>query len=161
MTRLDSVGQTMTLTGKPLGTNAKLDLAAYKGRITLIHYWATWCEPCKVDMAQLKELQAKYGKQGFELIGVNLDDKSETAIDFLTKNRLPSAQLHEVGGLDSRYANEMGIQNLPTMILIDEAGKVVNRGIHITELENELRKRIKTDTANAAPNPATKGKATK
>lgn len=147
VTRLDCVGRPITLTAKALGGNATVDLARYKGKTVLIHYWATWCEPCKVDMAQLKELQAKFGKQGFELIGVNLDEKTETAVEFLTANRLPWAQLHEPGGLESRLANEMGILNLPTMLLIDETGKVANRGIHITELDSELRKKFKLDQA--------------
>jgi thiol-disulfide isomerase/thioredoxin len=141
--RLDSVGQLMQLSGKAIGTTTNINLTAYRGRVVLIHYWATWCEPAKVDIAQLKELHSKYNRAGFELIGVNLDEQAATATDYLTKNRLPWAQLHEPGGLDSRLASEMGIMNLPTMILVDENGKVAHRGIHITELENDLQKRIR------------------
>ncbi|MDX1962282.1 MAG: thioredoxin-like domain-containing protein [Pirellulales bacterium] len=147
ITRLDCVGRQFNLAGKALGNGAAVDLAKYKGKVVLIHYWATWSEPCKVDLAQLKELQAKYGKQGFELIGVNLDENAETAVEFLTANRLPWVQLHEQGGLDSRLANEIGVLNLPLMLLVDETGKVANRGIHITELETELRKKLRLDQA--------------
>lgn len=161
ITRLDSVGQQMQLTGKAIGTTTPVNLTAYRGRVVLIHYWATWCEPAKVDMAQLKELHARYNRAGFELIGVNLDEQAATAVDYLTKNRLPWAQLHEPGGLDSRLAQELGIMNLPTMILVDETGKVAHRGIHITELESDLSKRLRgkeppaTATAPApAPAPA-------
>ena len=149
--RLDSVGQVMQLSGKAIGTGTNVNLSAYKGRVVLIHYWATWCEPAKVDIAQLKELHSKYNKAGFELIGVNLDEQAATAVNYLTTNRLPWAQLHEPGGLDSRLASEMGIMNLPTMILVDENGKVAHRGIHITELENDLQKRVR---AKEAANPA-------
>ncbi len=45
--------------------------------------------------------------------------------------------------MDSRLANEMGILTLPTMILVDDKGKVVNRNIHITDLETELKSRLK------------------
>ena len=99
----------------------------------LVHYWATWCEPCKTDFAQLKELYAKYGKGGFTLLGVNLDNNLSEATDYLSKNRLPWSQVWEQGGLDSRLANEMGILTLPTMILVDDKGKVINRNVHITE----------------------------
>ncbi len=143
MTRLDSFGQIMQLSGKAIGSGTNVNLTAYRGRVVLIHYWATWCEPAKVDIAQLKELHSKYNRAGFELIGVNLDEQAATATDYLTKNRLPWAQLHEPGGLDCRLASEMGIMNLPTMILVDENGKVAHRGIHITELENDLQKRIR------------------
>ncbi len=156
--RLDSVGQVLQLSGKAIGTTTTVNLSAYRGRVVLIHYWATWCEPAKVDMAQLKELHSKYNRAGFELIGVNLDEQAATAADYLTKNRLPWAQLHEPGGLDSRLASEMGIMNLPTMILVDENGKVAHRGIHITELENDLEKRLQAKQSQAtavtpAPQP--------
>jgi thiol-disulfide isomerase/thioredoxin len=140
--RLESVGKSISLRGKAV-TGETVDLSRLKGKVVLIHYWATWCEPCKVDIALLKELQTKYGKDGFALVGVSLDSESEELVDYLKRNRLPWPQLFEPGGLDSRYANELGILTLPTMILIDDTGKVVNRGIHITEVDHELKKLIK------------------
>jgi thiol-disulfide isomerase/thioredoxin len=138
LNRIDSVGRVIQLRGKTLDNKAD-DLAKYRGKYVLIHYWATWCEPCKTDFAQLKELYAKYGKSGFTLVGVNLDTNVADANEYLSKNRLPWSQLWEQGGLDSRLANEMGILTLPTMILVDDKGRVVNRNVHITELENDLK----------------------
>jgi thiol-disulfide isomerase/thioredoxin len=138
LVRIDSVGRPMQLRAKML-TGKPEDLANYRGKFVLVHYWATWCEPCKTDFAQLKELYAKYGKSGFTLVGVNLDNNMSDATDYLSKNRLPWSQVWEQGGLDSRLANEMGILTLPTMILVDDKGKVINRNVHITELENDLK----------------------
>jgi peroxiredoxin len=140
--RLESVGKSIELSGKSTD-GEQVDLATLKGKFVLIHYWATWCEPCKVDLASLKELQAKYAASGLAIIGVSLDTNRATLDDYLSKNHLPWPQLFEPGGLDSRYANEMGILTLPTMILIDADGHVVNRGIHISELDGELRTRLK------------------
>lgn len=137
--RLESVGKPMRLRGTTLQGSA-LDLSQYRGKTVLIQYWATWCEPCKVDMARLKELQAEYAKQGFVIIGVNLDNTREEVVSYVQAERIPWAQLHEPGGLESRLANEMGILTLPTMILVDPKGDVVSRNIHVTELESELRK---------------------
>lgn len=142
LTRLNSVGQPIQLRGRT-ATGQTDDLSKYRGKVVLIQYWATWCEPCKTDMAQLKELYAKYGKNGFAILGVNLDSNPADVRDYLTKNRLPWTQFWEEGGLDSRLANEMGILTLPTMILVDEKGKVVNRNMHITEVEGEIKSRIK------------------
>ncbi|MBL9123953.1 MAG: TlpA family protein disulfide reductase, partial [Planctomycetaceae bacterium] len=140
--RLTSVGKPIVLKGQ--GVDGKpVELAKYKGKVVLIHYWATWCEPCKADMAQLKELKAKYTKPGFELIGVNLDSNAKDVGEYLKQNRLPWAQIYEPGGLDSRLANELGILTLPTMILVDEKGNVVDRNIHVTQLDSELKKRLK------------------
>lgn len=140
--RLDSVGKPIELQGKDV-TGRAVDLAQYRKKLVLVHYWATWCEPCKAELATLKELQAKYGNQGFDLIGVSLDTNPEELASFLKQNRLPWAQIVEPGGLDGRLANELGVLTLPTMILVDEQGKVVDRNIHVTQLESELKKRLR------------------
>ncbi len=137
-TRLDSVGKEITLSGKtPDGKT--LNLSQYRGNVVLIQYWASWCEPCKTDMVMLKDLISRYGGDGFSVVGVNLDDRSQDMAAFLASNKLPWLQIHEEGGLDSRPANEMGILTLPTMILVDKKGQVVNRNVHVAELDKEVK----------------------
>ena len=71
--RLNSVGKTFELSGKGLDGRT-VDVAKFRGKITLVHYWATWCEPCKQDMVRLNELSSKYGRRGrLAIVGVNLD----------------------------------------------------------------------------------------
>ena len=140
--RLESVGKPITLQGKG-SSGGVVDLAKYRGKVVLIQYWASWCEPCKADMGTLKELVSKYGRHGFSVIGVNLDSSLEEMTAYLAQNRLPWPQIFEEGGLDSRPANELGILTLPTMILVDEQGKVVNRNIHVVELDRELKRLIR------------------
>jgi thiol-disulfide isomerase/thioredoxin len=152
ITRLDSVGQVIRLSGKTTN-NQTLDLASYRGKVVLLHYWATWCEPCVADLTTIKELQSKYGSAGFAPIGVCLDTDAKTVGAFLQKNRLSWPQLYEHGALDSRLANELGILTLPTMLLIDKDGRVLNRSISIGELEAELKKRAGGSTANTARRP--------
>ncbi len=140
--RLESVGKSISLKGKsPSGE--VIDLAAYRGKVVLIQYWASWCEPCKTDMPTLKDALAKYGRSGFSIIGVNLDSSLQDMANYLSEDRLPWPQIHEKGGLDSRPANELGILTLPTMILVDQQGKVVHRNIHVVELDRELKKLIR------------------
>ena len=111
----------------------------YKGKVVLIQYWSTNCQPCIEDMAKIKDLVAKYGRDGFFVIGVNLDNQKKDMLAFLQKNKLSWPQLWEDGGLDSRFANEMGILTMPTMILIDKQGKVANRGIHISQVGEQVQ----------------------
>lgn len=142
--RLDSVGKTLELKGKnPKGGLVDLASKDYRGKLVLIHFWATWCEPCKTEMAILKELHAKYGAKGFALLGVSLDNQPEEAVNYLKENRIPWPQIYEPGGLDSPPATKLGILTLPTMILLDSSGKVVNRNIHVAELPKELQDRLK------------------
>jgi thiol-disulfide isomerase/thioredoxin len=136
-TRLGSVGKTIQLKGRST-EGSPVDLAQFRGRVVLIQYWATWCGPCKADMAAIKDLLEKYGAAKFGIIGVNLDTTLDEAKKFLAEKRFPWPHIFEQGGLDSRPANEMGILSLPTMILVDQDGKVVNRNVHVAELSGEL-----------------------
>lgn len=139
--RLESVGKVLTLAGKsPTGTT--VDLTKYRGQVVLIQYWATWCEPCKADMATLKELQAKYSRD-FAVIGVNLDNTEAELNTFLKDHPLPWSQIFEPGGLESPPAVEMGILTLPTMMLVDQQGRVVHRNITVGEIENELKRLVR------------------
>jgi len=136
--RIDSVGTVLTLSGK--GPNGEtVDLASYRGKAVLVQYWATWSESAKNDMPALKQLAAKY-RGSFEVIGVCVDSNAKPLKAYLAENPLPWAQIFEEGGQDSRPANALGIITVPTMILVDPQGKVVNRNIQTGEIEAELKK---------------------
>lgn len=135
--RLESVGKPLALSG--VGLDGKpVAVESLRGRPVLVHYWATWCEPCKVDIAQIRELYAKYGPKRFAVVGIALDtDKSQLA-KFLASKPIPWPQLHEQGGLDGKLAEELGVLTLPTMFLLDAEGNVVDRNLVIADLEKKL-----------------------
>ena len=68
-----------TLDGK------KMRLADLKGKAVLLNFWATWCDPCKIEMPWFVELQNQYGPQGLAIIGIAMDDSSNEAIAKFTK----------------------------------------------------------------------------
>jgi thiol-disulfide isomerase/thioredoxin len=138
--RIDSVGTVLNLNGKSQSGEA-IDLASLRGKIVLIHYWATWSDSARNDLPVLKQLAAKY-RNSFALIGVNLDSNVKTLKGYLAENPLSWPQIFEEGGQDSGPANALGIITVPTMILIDGEGKVVNRNIQAAEIEAELKKLI-------------------
>lgn len=139
--RLESVGRPLSFSGKSI-VGGKVDLARYRGRTVIVQYWASWCEPCKADMAVLRSLVAKHGRK-LSVIGVNVDHERATALASIKEHKISWANVHEPGGLDSRPATELGILTLPTMLLIDSQGRVANRNIHSSELETELKNRIR------------------
>jgi len=142
ITRLESVGKTILLQGKS-PTGQTIDLAKYRGQVVLVQYWASWCEPCKADMTILKELVGRYGRNGFAVIGVNLDTHRDEMARYLAENNLPWPQIYEEGGLESAPALDLGILTLPTMLLIDQQGRVVNRNIQTAEIDDELKKLLR------------------
>lgn len=138
--RLDSVGKTLSFSGRT-AAGGSIDLANYRGRVVLLQFWATWSTPAKNDMATLKQLATKYGRS-FAVIGVCLDTDVKELNGYLTENPLPWQQVFE-GGPDSRPANALGIITVPTMLLIDQQGKVISRNVQAADLEDELKKLLK------------------
>jgi thiol-disulfide isomerase/thioredoxin len=142
--RLESVGRRIDLEGDTLDGRS-FDLAALRGRPVVVHYWATWCEPCKQDMKLLRRLQANYKRAGLQIVGVNVDATADMATGYLKQTPLPWVQLFEPGGLEqSRLATALGVQTLPTMMLIDASGKVVRHNVRAAELDEELSDMLKS-----------------
>ena len=141
--RLDSVGRRIELDGKTIDGKA-FKLSQLRGRPVVVHYWATWCEPCKQDMKLLSRLQGRYKRAGLTLVGINVDARRGDAESFLRENRLPWTQLFEEGGLESsRLSKAFGVQTLPTMMLIDKTGTVVRHNVRAAELDAEIAKLVK------------------
>lgn len=149
--RLNSLGKPMTLQGSDI-QGGQINLAQYRGKVVLVQYWATWCEPCKQDMVLLKDFYAKRGGREFDIISVCLDSDVNSAKAFLAQNKFPWKCAQEPGGLDGRLANEMGVMTLPLMLLVDQSGNIVNPNIHVAELDGELAKLAKPAAAVGAAN---------
>ncbi|EMI56615.1 TlpA disulfide reductase family protein [Rhodopirellula sallentina] len=141
--RLQSVGREVELEGRTI-QGKPFRLSQMRGRPIVLHYWATWCEPCKQDMKRLRSLQARYQRAGLQLVGVNIDNSREQAIAYLKENSVPWVQLYEDGGLEgSPLAKQFGVQTLPTMMLIDSKGRVVRHNVGEAELDSELAELLK------------------
>ena len=135
--RIGSVGQPLALSGAGLD-GKQVSVAAFRGTPVVVHWWSTECEPCKVDLAQIRELQGRYGPKKLAVVGIALDGDKARLAKFLQAKPIPWPQIHEPGGLDSRLAEEFGVLALPTMFLVDAAGNVADRNVSITDLERKL-----------------------
>ncbi len=95
-----------------------------KGKVVLIDCWATWCAPCMSKMPKLKELYEKRHGEGFEVIGVNLDDDPENAHRVLKTLALPWPEVFVPTDEATRatWETAAGIENLPRLLVIDRGG---------------------------------------
>src|SRR5260370_36277902 len=86
-----SAGPTVQLDGKSAVTTAPdmtfkdLDgkdatLAQYKGKVVLVNFWTTWCDPCYVEIPWLIEMQQKYEAKGFTVLGISMDEEGKSAV---------------------------------------------------------------------------------
>jgi len=148
--RLNLEGKTLNLRGKTLDGKEVQTTGP-----SIVHYWATWCDPCKADMAELRKLQAKYAKQNLQIVGVNLDNDAATAANFLKENagKYPWAHIHEQGGFQSDLATKLGVLSVPVTILIDAKGVVVKRTAGFSANPEMLQAVEKLMEQSAAPKP--------
>ena len=65
-----------------------ISLADYKGKVVFVNFWATWCDPCRVEIPWLIDMQNKYGPKGFTVVGIAMDEEGEAVVaPFLDKER--------------------------------------------------------------------------
>ncbi len=143
-TRLESEGKAIALTGATVD-GSPFSLASLKGKVVLLQYWATWCEPCKEDQKVIAEAHGKYGRRGLEVVSISLDNSAEELRDYLRTARLPWMHLFEEGGLDSPLAEQLGVTIVPTMILVGADGKVVSRNLTANDLDRALSREFKSE----------------
>ncbi len=140
--RIESIGKPLAFEGNDVKGN-RVKLGDYRGKVVILHFWATWCEPCKQDISVLKDKRSKYGADHVAVIGVNVDNQRSELDQYLSENQLPWPQIFEEGGLDSRPALDLGILTLPTMLLLDGTGKVIRRNLRGAEVDQELSKLLR------------------
>ena len=111
-----------------------VSLSDYKGKVVLVNFWATWCEPCRVEIPWLIEMQEKYGPKGFVILGIALDEEGKSVVaPFVAKERFDVNGAKEpmsykiLIGNDDAADKFGGLFGYPTSILISRDGKQIKR----------------------------------
>jgi thiol-disulfide isomerase/thioredoxin len=103
----------------------KVKLSDLRGKAVLLNFWATYCGPCKIEMPWFVELQKEYGPEGFQIVGVAMDDASTEEIAKFAKEMGVNYPI--LIGQDSVAQSYGGVSVLPTTFFIDRDGKVTAR----------------------------------
>jgi cytochrome c biogenesis protein CcmG/thiol:disulfide interchange protein DsbE len=104
------------------------EIADYRGKWVLVNFWASWCAPCRSEAPALESFHRQHSGQGVTVLGINLDDTTDDALEFVRRYGLTYPQLRDGDGSDRRDA--YGMTGFPESFLIDPDGKLalIRRG---------------------------------
>ncbi|NBT13914.1 MAG: TlpA family protein disulfide reductase [Planctomycetia bacterium] len=143
--RLALVGHPMEISGTLLN-GQPFDQKSLAGKVVLVDFWATWCGPCVAEIPNVLAQYEKYRGQGFEVVGVSLDEDREALEKFVTEQKVPWPILYEKPqgeGWRHPLATYYGISGIPTVILIGRDGNVITLNARGEKLGEELAKLFK------------------
>ena len=98
-------------------------LSGYKGKVVYLDFWASWCVPCRETFPFMNQLKEKYGKDGLEVIAVNIDTKRPDADKFLSQMPAEFTVLFDPKRV---VAKTYELKGMPTTFLIDRSGNIIS-----------------------------------
>ena len=99
---------------------SSIDWAAYQGKVVLVDFWASWCEPCRQSFPWMQAMQQKYADQGLVIIAVNVDREPAKAAAFLQAHPANFAIRYDPEG---RLAKQFNVQGMPSSFVLGRDGK--------------------------------------
>ena len=147
---------TYELWGKPVTDFSVTDLDGspislqdYRGKVVLLDFWGVWCGFCIDEMPNLKKIYATYKDQGFDIIGVSLDDEESELRDYLKENDIQWRQIYSgERWKDDPLAQQYEITGVPEQWLIDRDGKLITHKARGEDLERLVLEALKDKSAN-------------
>jgi len=118
----------------------QVSLSDFRGKVVLLNFWATWCQPCKIEMPWFVELQKQYASQGLQVLGVAMDDASAEDIGKFAKDM--GVNYPVLIGKESVGDEYGGVQFLPATFYISRDGKVRDKIFGLKsrgEIEDEVK----------------------
>ena len=123
-------------------TGESIALNTLRGKIVLVNFWATWCEPCRAEMPSMEEIYRDFNRKDFEILAVSSDEDGLTSVKpFLDEFPFTFPILID----DSLLINDLyGVSSIPTSIVIDRSGMITNRFFGAVDWSEPKQKKFLT-----------------
>ncbi len=125
-------------------TGENVDSKVFSGKALLITFFATWCPPCMQEIPDLIKLHAKYGSQGFSVIGLSVDESGPKVVKELIEKRSINYPVLMADGATARSFG--GVVGIPTSFLVNSKGTIVKKYpgyVPHVILENDIKQIMK------------------
>ena len=106
----------------PLAGGPERSLSDWRGKVVLLNYWASWCEPCRRESPLLERWHRRIAKRGGTVLGIDVLDVTNDANDFIDQYGLSYPQLRDK---DGSTQEDFGVVAYPETFVIDRAGRIV------------------------------------
>ena len=123
-----------------LTNDRALKLSQSQGKPLLLHGWATWCVPCLEALPNLKAFHTRFGADKLSVVGINLDEDTKVAREYVTKESLSWPQAYV--GHKSEFGRRLGMSSAPTYLVVSPSGKLIIRTNEWSSAAKELEKLI-------------------
>lgn len=119
--------------------NEEVNVNQFKGKFTLIDFWASWCAPCRLGNKKLVKLHNEVSPDKMEIIGISIDIDANKWLKAIEKDKIKFTQLIDPNGFEANAALVFGVEELPSKYLFNPEGVLIAKN----PTEEEIIKLIK------------------
>jgi len=123
----------------PDAKGSLVNLSAYRGKVVLVDFWASWCGPCRGANPGVVKLFNKYRENGFEVFGVSIDVKKDAWLKAVSQDNIEFTQVNDKAGWNSLVAEKYAVNQIPTSFLLDKTGRIIAVDLEGKHLENKIK----------------------